>query len=182
MSPMTAQRVAIMLEMVSFFFVTLDLYGEARLEKLDKTIKIYIDRIRQIPIAEILFRYLSAPFFQIGQILTNRSSFSYGPRGYIQYGILLLYLALINSIFKINTGSNIVDLFLLLLVAGIFVPFFLLTVSIVLVLVVFVIELPFDILMNFSRFLLYRLNLNGSLVVIGTIMFVISKFVSLLYT
>lgn len=181
MSTLTAQKIAIVLEIFSFFFVTLDLYGEARLNKLDKSIKSFIDRIKQIPIGEILFNFVSSPFLNVGRVLTGSGTFSDGCSGHIQFLILILYLAFINSLIHIDTGSDIVDLFLLLLIGGLIVPIFLLIVSLTIAIFALVIEVPFKILISFSRFLLFRLNLNGSLVVIGTFTFVMSKLLSLIY-
>lgn len=179
MSTLNAQKIAIVLEIFSFFFVTLDLYGEERLNALDKSVKALVDRIRQIPVGDKVYNTGSRPFLQVGQVMTQGANFSDGCSGHVQFFIFVLYLIYIDSLFQVDTGSEIVDWFILIMLGTAAIPLVLLVVLIIIIALALLIQLPFSILINFSRFLLFRLNLNGSLVLIGTLTFIASKLISL---
>ncbi len=54
------EHLSIMLEIIAFFFVTIDLYGRERLEKLrDKVIKIKIGRIHELVKKSVTFKVIS---------------------------------------------------------------------------------------------------------------------------
>ena len=174
MDPIRAKRIATTLEIVSFFCVTLDIYGARRIEQLDEKLKAYIGRIRELPLAGVLLRIVLWPFSRAVRVAFYGEMWSGGCVGYLEFVAFLL-------IYGVGYSDGIIPFAINSLISLLFGAVVFVIAALAIEILLYILEFILDKILRFSLFLLVRLNLNGFLVLFGTLMFLVSNGITLLY-
>lgn len=175
---MTAQKVALILEVVSFFCVTIDLYGEERLERLRRRLIGDTGGTHRFSLADIIKSMDREHWFY--RII--RTSLS--PVTLLLYIGVAMYLS--TAIFGSWTEYSISDfvrreaLFWLIVIVAIVSSFRVtrFVVSMTMTTVIATVVLVLDRLIRLALFILVRKRLEGVLVWIGAALFLISKYIA----
>lgn len=156
---MSSERWAILLEFVSFFLVTLDLFGKDGLESLEANMSFWLNKIKDLNIVKNHVSKLASTLTRLGL----------RPENGIQLYFWILWIGII-GIFLISIRVQyeyIMNISLFLSWA----------------IVVFIILLPFILwllnkLINMILLMLKKFHLKGIFLVVGVILFTISKAIS----
>ena len=155
---MTANRISIILEVLSFFLVTLDLFGRERLAKFYRAI------IRRIRTTEIrLHKFIEE---EIQQIIVAGMVVIMGLSYILIFRYLPIFVGHFPKTMPFLVGCLIAIVVIALCMAALIFAIFYLLVGIML--------FSFFVLRNLGKFFaLYRLE--GVMLAIGTVLFLISK-------
>lgn len=163
---MTIDRISILLETCSYFFVTLDLFGKERLDTLYKRIIAKLSSIEPIQVAD-----------KIPGIVTKNYSNFMGSKGCLSLltvGLIALVIGVVKAVFKDIPSAYITIIFLTLYMIG---PMILYPT------VIFIIKLLegfINLTLGNIVKLLFRYKLEGIMLAIGTVLFLTSKAVAFL--
>ena len=157
---MNVHRISILLEVISFFLVTLDLFGKERLGMLYRRIITNLNRIRQVEFERWSHKWLLSPFIFFGAILMTASLV------YIIYNFLPLFVAQFPHSMPFLIGCLIV-------VIAIYAYIKLLV--LIYVRLLYYILLLASVILNLLTRLFNRYKLEGLMLTIGTILFIIGK-------
>jgi hypothetical protein len=178
----THERLAIILELFSFFFVTTDLYGEERLKLLEEGSKKRVQKA---------FIDINAKkIFSIEWVINSyrRLINGIGPISTIVLGIIGLFFTL----FLMNFETHILNQYLYpitdeypvfaivsILVALFTCIFTIMVIFVIISIVPLILILVFDtiqlLILNIAIKILQKSNIQGVGILIGTIMFIVSK-------
>lgn len=167
------ERLAIILEAVSFFLVTLDLFGKERIEGLQGKFEIFVEKIKTVDIQNRVNSWLA---------VTNPSENRFYP-----YLYALIFLALSAGVIHIlrKLGAH---WFVWVVIAPIWLGLgFRAVRSITFLslelfhLVIEVSEKMLDGSFTFILLLFRRFKFGGVMLVVGTVLFVFSKVISFVY-
>jgi hypothetical protein len=160
---MKAEQTAIILEVVSFFLVTLDLYGRERIIQLGDRFHRFAEAIRGGDLRDKYRQHAIKPMALIAVLV---------------YCLLLGYwvsneAALGSGLDTVLTKMVSLGAVAILLIIIVIVLFFLFE------MIVVVVEFFVDRVLGVVMFMMVRLKLEGLFLIIGSIIFVVSKIISL---
>ena len=189
MSTSNAKILMTLLEIISYFSVTLDLYGQKRLEQLDDRLRQFLKKIKEVSLTKFLtkvfdtvFEVVTGPFRRIiAGVMSSNIQYSKGLRGYFEFLALLAMITIGYSILGKVTGIFLVDFFFAYFIGLIVSVLAILGFGMLLAVLFFIVEYVVDSILRFLLFLFVKLNLSGILLAVGTILFLASKYVSLRY-
>lgn len=160
---MTAEKWSAVLEIVSFFLVTIDLFGKTRLVELQKRVNGIADRLRNMKLSTSYWNW----FLGFQKLVSESQEI-----GCLLRGVFMLLFAFylkgafrewgINGLWQIPAG-----------VLAAFVIFF--TPFLILWLLIGLLEVFLDSFLSGIIFLITKFNLQGLMLVTGAILFLISK-------
>ena len=163
---MTLEQLAIILEGVSFFFVTLDLFGKERLERFHAAVENRIVNLKDVDFRDRFGRFFSPSTKE------HDSDATYG---------VLFFIAVIPCIaFYTYTmwqgfGWWLWKPLLYGVGTGILVSYFL---GLLLFFIIIGVEYALDAILGIGIWILKRSKLEGVLLVLGTLLFLVSKAIS----
>lgn len=191
---MQVENTSVLLEIVSFFCVTLDLYGKERLKALSKKFHQFANYVKSISLAKPIWKNIRAFIGDEQQpvidwrIWKNTNPFPYIDSWFfVITGLIFIPVIVIAAVPVWNFVTNLAllfenplanflfQLFLIFLILGLLEWAALISFGAI----ILVLELLIDGVLFFSIFLLERMKLEGLLLVIGTILFLTSKLIIL---
>jgi len=169
---MSSERWAILLEFVSFFLVTLDLFGKSRLKAFQLRLSTWATKIKEIKIVESYNAGIARIFKRL-KLYDSTGKL----KGFVIPGLyFFLFLIAGAAIFSAVVKSQYVEHFAAFLLILSYVTLAVL----ILLAALFIVEWLLDKLIDLVLFMFDKLHLEGIFLVAGAILFTISKAISFL--
>ncbi|MCB0170975.1 MAG: hypothetical protein KDJ97_10530 [Anaerolineae bacterium] len=198
---MTHNQIATILEIISFFCVTIDLFGQERIIKFGRKLHDFADHVRNLEIQKSFWRVFRNWYgytednqkTSSEQISIKEPSEDLPPWFYILFYLIMCPICtyvlpltwqryLWFSWFTGETSNPMINILIRILFTFFFgmVLAGLLSILVLWLLgaIITVLEFIIDLILGAATFLLARMNLEGVLLAVGTILFLISKIVT----
>jgi hypothetical protein len=188
MDPSEANRIAILLEIISYFFVTLDLYGQDRLVRTEERFRQIFERIRRRDLIARAIDVVATPIISVFQmagrfILQGEqwSGCAGEVGGWIGVLAMMVGVGIAYQIFPSLRDLGFLGFGLAVFCAMLIVPFGLAFIILLMYIVFLLIFLLLQGILVVAHTLLIRWHLSGILVFVGTVLFLIGRILLLVY-
>ena len=184
MSILDINRISIILEVISFFFVTLDLYGTERLVAAEKRFREIFEHARKEESALKTVSKYAVPVIRTFQNAGNDllgKKYANQIGGTISTLMIIIGLILVYDWYPELNNAGILGFFFAVFLAMFVAIFMILLIIITLLIFSSIIFYILEGSLIIAHLLLIRLHLSGILVTIGTVFFLASKIITFIY-
>ncbi|MCC7244439.1 MAG: hypothetical protein IT269_02070 [Saprospiraceae bacterium] len=174
---MSAEKWSAVLEILSFFLVTIDLFGEKRLIELQKRINKLADRFKKLKMTKTVSLWFFSEMFDEETSVRKPITFS----GIVARFLLGFFYYLLGVfLYKVYLNEYQIWWFWSVLLAIFSVGIFQLAVGLIVSVIVRVFEFLIDSFLSGIIYLTSKFELQGLMLVTGAILFMVSKGIILL--
>lgn len=162
------EKMAIILEIISFFLVTIDLFGRSRIEKLQGRFESFLSSFKDKELKEVFYKFLSL----------GKDNDFLNP-----IGLTFIIMLIVCGYAVYSLTSDWTNLWLLIPIVMIFFAAIVATFLLIGLgsLIVRLLEVIIDGIFHLILLLFNKLKLEGAMLIIGACIFLISKIISLIY-